>query len=78
MERLDLGVSPVRYRLQFLDVSKAIVSETEVEWWHKTNFFGLAPKDWPPHAATLRVLDPEGRPVLVVSKGESRKPLERY
>ncbi len=62
----------MRYLVQFLDRSKNILSEAEAGSWSETNVFELGPKDWPPDAATLRVLDPDGYGVLTLSKGETR------
>jgi len=64
--------SPWPYRVQLLDASKNVLSETQAEWWSATNVFELVPKDWPPDAVRLRVLDPYGENILTVSKGEMR------
>jgi hypothetical protein len=62
----------MQYLVQFLDPSKNILSEAEVESWSETNVFELGPKDWPPDAVTLRVLDLDGYGILTLSKGETR------
>jgi len=58
--------------VQFLDASKNVLSEEQAESWSETNVFELGLKDWPPHAVTLRVLDPDGYGILTLSKGEIR------
>ncbi len=60
------------YCVQFLDASKNVLSEEQAESWSATKVFELTPKDWPPHAVTLRVLDPDGYGILTLSKGETR------
>ncbi len=60
------------YWVEFLDASKNVLSEEQAESWSTTNVFELTPGDWPPHAVTLRVLDPDGYGILTLSKGETR------
>jgi len=36
------------------------------------DFLRLVPEDWPPHAVTLRLLNPYEHNILTVSKGEKR------
>jgi hypothetical protein len=58
--------------VQFLDASKKVLSEEQAESWTETNVFEFGPKDWPAHAVTLRVLDPDGYDILTMSKDEMR------
>ena len=62
----------MRYYVQFLDASKNVLSEEQAESWSAPNVFDLTQEDWPPHAGTLRVLDPDGYGILTLSKGETR------
>ena len=59
------------YRVLFFDASANVLSDTSVEWWSETNVFEPLPKDWPPHAVRLRVLDPDGVDFLRVAKYET-------
>jgi len=69
----------MRCRVQFLDASKNVLSETQAESGSATNVFELVPEDWPPHAVTLRLLDPYEYNILTVSKGEKRAyPANRF
>ncbi len=61
----------MQYSVQFLDATKKVLSEGKAESWSETNVFELGPKDWPPHAVTLRVLDPDGYGILTLYKGEA-------
>ncbi len=61
------------YYVQLLDASKNVLAEEQAESWSAMNVFELTPKDWPPHAVTLRVLDPDGYSILILSKDENKR-----
>jgi hypothetical protein len=60
------------YYVQFLDLSKNVLSEEQSESWSETHVFEFGPKYWPAQAVTLRVLDPDGYDILEMSKDETQ------
>jgi hypothetical protein len=63
----------MQYRIQFLDRRTNVVRELTADARNAVGAVALvADIDWPPHAVTLRVLDPDGREVHSGVKGDAR------
>ncbi len=66
----------MQYRIQFIDASASVVREWSA---NARSFAGaialVVDIDWPPHAATIRVLDPNGREVHSEIKGDRPREL---
>lgn len=70
--RLSIQIgSQMRYRVQFFNAARHVLSETQHESGGAMNVFALVPKDWPPLAVRLRVFDRYGC-ILAMAKGEPR------
>jgi hypothetical protein len=64
----------MQYRIQFLDAAAAVISELIADAHNAVGAISLVVgMDWPPHAATIRVLDPNGREVHSAIRGDTSR-----
>ena len=62
----------MQYRVQFLDRRANVVRELTADARNAVGAVALVEDiDWPPHAVSLRVLDPDGREVHSKSKDDT-------
>jgi hypothetical protein len=62
----------MQYRIQFLDRRANVIRELTADAQNAVGAIALVTDiEWPPHAVSLRMLDPDGREVHSKSKGDT-------